>query len=162
MLQLTHMKKTDCLFLGFEEQLKQLLMYCLKYGSLIVKELQNERSHVTIQVTCTNGCSCTWQSKPTLSGTKEAGNLLLAALIFFSDVHFAKFQRFCNNMNLKTICEDTYTTLRQRFVFPVIDKTWAKELNAMLTNMKSQEAEVVQCDSPGHLAKYCMFTFLDV
>ncbi|KAK0138496.1 hypothetical protein N1851_024974 [Merluccius polli] len=132
-----------------------------------VKELQNEGSQLTLELTCANGCSYRWQSQPTLSGTKGEGNLLLAASVFFSGIHFAKFKRFCNNMNLQTICEDTYTRLRKTFVFPVVEKTWAKEQSAVLTDMKSREEEVVlcgdgRCDSPGHSAKYCTYTFLDV
>lgn len=34
------------------------------------------------------GCSYRWQSQPTLSGTKGAENLIMAALVFFSG-HFA-------------------------------------------------------------------------
>ncbi|XP_057709308.1 uncharacterized protein LOC130927468 isoform X2 [Corythoichthys intestinalis] len=105
-------------------------------------------------------------SQPTHIGTMGKGNLLLAASVFFSGIHFAKFKRFCDNMNLKTICEDTYVTLRKRFLFPVVEKTWENEQSAVLTNMKSRN-EVVLCgdarrDSPGHSAKYCTYTFLDV
>ena len=167
----TDTHKEDRVFLVFEKQLKQLLQRCLKCGSLVaqedVKELQNEGSQLTLELTCANGCSYRWQSQPTLSGTKGEGNLLLAASVFFSGIHFAKFKRFCNNMNLQTICEDTYTRLRKTFVFPVVEKTWAKEQSAVLTDMKSREEEVVlcgdgRCDSPGHSAKYCTYTFLDV
>ncbi len=80
--------------LVFEQQLIQLLQYCLKCGSLImqedVKELQNEGSQLTLKLSCTNGCSYRWQSQPTLSGTKVAENLLLTASLFFSVILFAK------------------------------------------------------------------------
>uniref|UniRef100_A0A671PRE8 Uncharacterized LOC107702177 n=1 Tax=Sinocyclocheilus anshuiensis TaxID=1608454 RepID=A0A671PRE8_9TELE len=68
-------------------------------------------------------------------------------------------------MNLKTISEDTYTTLRKKYVFPAIEKTWAKEQNAVLSSMKSREVVLCgdgRCDSPGHCAKYCTYTFIDV
>ncbi len=58
--------KEDRLFLVYEEQLKQLLQHCLKCGSLIAKEdekeLQNEGSQLTLELTCANGCSYRWQS----------------------------------------------------------------------------------------------------
>ncbi len=52
------------------------------------------------------------------------------------------------------MCEDTYTRLKKKLVFPVIEKTWATEQSAVLTTTKSQEAEVElcgdgRCDSPG-------------
>ncbi len=86
--------------------------------------------------------------------------------MFFSGIHFAKFERFCKNMNLKTISKDTYTVhFRKKYVFPVIEKTWAEEQNAVLSSMKSREVVLCgdgQCDSPGHCAKYCTYTFIDV
>ena len=158
-------------FLVFEKQLKQLLQRCSKCGSLIdindIRELQNEGSQLTLELTCAKSCTYRWQSQPSLSGTKGAGNLLLATSIFFSGIGFSKFDRFCSNMNLKTICEDTYMTLRKKFVFPVVEKTWLTEQSAVVATLKSQE-ELVElcgdgrCDSPGHSAKYCTYTFLDV
>lgn len=70
-------------------------------------------------------------------------------------------------MSPKTICEESYTTLRKRFVFPVVQNTWAKEQSAVFTNTKSREEEVIlcgdgRCDSPGHSAKYCTYTFFCV
>lgn len=50
-----------------------------------MKELQNEGSQLTLELSCVNGCSSIWQSQPTLSGTKGAGNILLAASVFFND-----------------------------------------------------------------------------
>lgn len=160
----------DKLFVVFEEQLKQLLHHCMKCGSLIVtedlREVENEGSQLTMELTCSNGCSYRWQSQPTRSGTLDDGNLLLAASVFFSGIHFAEFERFCKNMNLKTISEDTYVTLRKKYVFPVLEKTWAKEQNSVLSSMKSREKVVLygdgRCDSPGHCAKYCTYSFIDV
>lgn len=99
---------------------------------------------------------------PIQSGTKRAGNL--AASVFFRGIHFGNFERFCSNVNLKTIREDTYSRLRKKFVFPVIEKTWTKEQSAVLTTMKSREGEVElcgdgRCDSPGHSAQYYTYTF---
>lgn len=75
-----------------------------------------------------NGCNSRWQSEPTLSETEGANNHPLAVSVFFSRIHFAKFERFCSNMNLKTISEDTYSKLRKRFVFPVIQKACSVEI----------------------------------
>ncbi|KAK7909539.1 hypothetical protein WMY93_014223 [Mugilogobius chulae] len=152
-------------FLVFEEQLKELLELCLKCGGLIVqedtRELENEGSQLTLQLTCANNCTYRWQSQPRHSGTKGTGNLLLSASVFFSGI---QFERICSNMNLKSISEDTYISLRKRFVFPVVQNTWINEQRAVLATMKSQEVVLCgngRCDSPGHSAKYCTYTFLD-
>ncbi|KAK9977003.1 hypothetical protein ABG768_018824, partial [Culter alburnus] len=117
----------DRLFVVFEQQLKTLLQHCMKCGALItkeeMKELENKGSQLTLDLTCVNGCSHRRQSQPTVSGTKGAGNLLLTASVFFSGIYLAKFEQFCKTMNLKTISEPTYTALRNKYVYPVIEKT---------------------------------------
>lgn len=156
-------------FLVYEDQLNELLLRCMKCGSPIIqedtKEVQNEGSQLTLELTCASNCTYRWHSQPRLKGTKGAGNVLLTASIFFSGIHFAKFDRFCCNMNLKTISEDTYTALRKKHVFPVLNKTWVAEQEAVLSEIRSQEEVVLcgdgRCDSPGHSAKYCTYTFLD-
>ena len=97
---------------GFEKQLKLLFQRCAKCGSLIdinhdMKEIENEGSQLTFELTCANSCTYRWRSQPSLTVTKGAGNLLLASSIFFSGIHFSKFERFCSNLNLKAISEDT-------------------------------------------------------
>lgn len=162
-------EETNRVFLVFEEQLKQLLRKCCICGSIVdlddLKELQNDGSQLTLQLLCTKGCSYRWQSQPQGKCTKGIGNLLLTASVFFSGIHFSKFERFCQNMNLKTISADTYATLRKRCVFPVIEKTWEKEQRAVLSAMKDQQDNVIcgdgRCDSPGHSAKFCTYTFMD-
>jgi len=158
-------------FLVFEEQLRELLHFCAKCGSPIIQEdmneVKNEGSQLTLGMNCINGCSYRWQSQPSLAGTKGAGNLLLSAAIFFSGIHFAKFERFSANANLKTISEDTYTNLRKKYVFPVVKNTWEQEQSTVFEDLKSRDVGIAlagdgRCDSPGHCAKYCTYTLLDV
>lgn len=158
-------------FLVYEEQLKELLRFCPKCGSLVIEEetneVKNEGSQLSLELTCMNGCNYRWQSQPSLTGTKGAGNLLIAAAIFFSGIHFAKFEQFSANANLKTISEDTYTNLRKNYVFPVVKSTWEEEQDVIFEELKSRDAQIAlagdgRCDSPGHCAKYCTYTLLDV
>ena len=95
------------LFLVLEEQLKELYRFCPKCGSFTVDahEIQNEGSHLSIHLTCQNGCSYKWQSQPPMSTTKGRGNLALTSAIFFSGIHFAKFERFAH-------CLKQYQNLR--------------------------------------------------
>ncbi len=61
------------LFVVFEEQLKKLLQRCTECGFLIamehMKEMENEGSQLTLELTCANGCSYRWQSQPTVSSS---------------------------------------------------------------------------------------------
>ncbi|KAK3698274.1 hypothetical protein QZH41_009501 [Actinostola sp. cb2023] len=81
--------------------------------------------------------------------------------------HVAKFERFSANANLKTISEDTYTNLRKKYVFPVVKNTWEQEQSTVFEDLKSRDVGIAlagdgRCDSPGHCAKYCTYTLLDV
>jgi len=158
-------------FLVYESKLKELLRFCPTCGSIIIqdliKEMQNEGSQLSLNLSCINGCSFKWQSQPILDGTRGAGNLLLTTGIFFSGIPFAKFENFSYVMNFKSINKDTYYGLRENFVFPVVRNKWQSEQNAVFTDLQSRNTEITlagdgRCDSPGHCAKYCTYTLLDV
>ena len=94
-----------------------------------------------------------------MSTTKGRGNLALTAAIFFSGIHFAKFERFAHWLKLKTISEYSYYVLRKRFVFPVVERAWQTEQASVSNELVSRPSNVLvgdgRCDSPGHCAKYC-------
>lgn len=156
-------------FIVYEENLKELYRFCPSCGSPTigdVHEVQNEGSQLSIHLTCLNGCSYKWQSQPSLCGTKGEGNVVLTAAIFFSGIHFAKFERFAHCLNLKTISEALYYMLRKKYVFPVVEKAWEAEQANVFRDLLSRENIVLvgdgRCDSPGHCAKYCTYTLMDV
>lgn len=82
-----------------------MLTHSLQCSSLILEEdiekKLNERSHLLRELSCSNGSNYRWQSQAIVSGTKGEGNLTSSVL--FSGIHFAIFEKFCNNLNLKTI-----------------------------------------------------------
>ncbi|MEQ2159944.1 hypothetical protein GOODEAATRI_028414 [Goodea atripinnis] len=110
------------------------------------EELQNEGSQFSPELPGVNGCSGRRQTQPLVSGTKGAGNLLTTSG-FFSGIHFAKFERFCTNISLKT--EDIYFKLRKRFVFPVIERTCLKEQRAVVTPCRSKKMELSSVEMAG-------------
>ena len=158
-------------FLVYEEKLKELLRFYPKCGSLVVpesiEEIKNEGSQLTLKLNCMSNCFYKWQSQPSLGDIKGTGNLSLTAGIFFSGIPFAKFESFARLTNLKAIGKGTYFNLREQFLFPVVKSTWEDEQKTVLNELKTRESGVVlagdgRCDSPGHSAKYCTYTFLDV
>ena len=158
-------------FLIYEQKLKELLRFCPRCGALIVpesiEEVQNEGTQLTLKLNCMNNCSYKWQSQPALCDIKGAGNLLVSAGIFFCGIPFSKFQSFSRLINLKCIGQGTYYNLREKYVFPVVTTTWKEQQAEIFADLKSRETEAVlagdgRCDSPGHCAKYCTYTLLDV
>ena len=164
-------KSKQRVFLVYEEKLKELLRFCPICGSLIIPEntveVFNEGSQLSLRLNCMGSCTYKWQSQPLLSDLKGAGNLLVTAGIFFSGIPFAKFESFAKLTNLKFIGKGTFYNLREQYLFPVVRSAWQNQQAAVFADLKSRDGRVVlagdgRCDSPGHCAKYCTYTFLDV
>ena len=96
---------------------------------------------------------------------KGLGNLFVTTSIAFSGIPFAKFERFAKFFNLKSISDKLFYQLRRDAVFPVVVKKWKQQRKRMLQLSKQQEKVVLvgdgRCDSPGHSAKYCTYTFME-
>ena len=159
------------ILLVYEDNLRELFQFCPKCGSPVnteeIEERENEGTQYSVKINCLNGCTFTWQSQPSILGVKGEGNLALSAGLFFSGIQFAKFQQFASAINLKSIGADCYYTLREKYVFPVIDSYWQTEQNRVFNSLKDRGEPVIlagdgRCDSPGHSAKYGTYTMLDV
>ena len=118
-----------------------------------------------LKITCFNNCDVEWKSQPTVGKLKGLGNLSLATSIAFSGIPFAKFERFAYLINLKFISDSLYYQLRKEFIFPVVRQKWNKERKRVISLIKSRDVIVLvgdgRCDSPGHSAKYCTYTFIE-
>ena len=159
------------ILLVYEENLYDLMKFCPRCGSPVngdeIQERENEGSQFSVKLSCLSGCNFIWQSQPSIPGVKGEGNLALSAGLFFSGIQFAKFQQFSTAINLKPIGENCYYTLRDKYVFPVIDTHWEKEQTRLINTLKDWVEPVTlagdgRCDSPGHSAKYGTYTMLDV
>ena len=159
------------LLLVYEDNLKQLMKFCPKCGSPIntddTSEVQNEGSQYSVKLSCLNGCDFVWHSQPSLPEVKGEGNPMLTTGICFSGIPFAKFDRLAGVISLKSIKEDTFYALREKHVFPVIDNHWDNEQKRIIAELKERATPVTlagdgRCDSPGHSAKFCTYTMMDV
>ena len=70
-------------------------------------------------------------------------------------------------INFKCIVKGTYHNFREKYVFPVLKTTWTEQQAEVFSDLKLKESGVVlagdgRCNSPGHCAKYCNYTLLDV
>ena len=159
--------------LVYEENLHELMKFCPRCGTCSpvnsdeIQERENEGSQFSVKLSCLSGCNFIWQSQTSIPGVKGEGNLALSAGLFFSGIQFAKFQQFSSAIKLKSIGENCYYTLRDEYVFPVIDKHWEKEQTRVINTLKDRVEPVTlagdgRCDSPGHGAKYGTYTMLDV
>lgn len=155
--------------LVYESKLSELLCYCPKCGSSVdrstIKEVKNTGSQLHLKITCYNHCDVDWKSQPTVGSLKGLGNLFLATSIAFSGLPYAKVNRFAWLINLKFISDSVYYQLRRDFIFPVVRKRWSYERKQMIKLLQSRDLIILvgdgRCDSPGHSAKYCTYTFIE-
>lgn len=157
------------IFLVYEKQLEQLIRFCPICGEIVISDsikLATNGSSLTITFTCLNGCNGTWKSQPENTHTKGTANIMLTSAISLSGIQFAKFKQFAYLLNLVIISENTYYRIRKDYVFPEIHNAW-KENQATVVNLLKQSQDPImlagdgRADSPGHSAKYGVYTTLD-
>ena len=154
-------------FLVYESKLKELLKFCPKCRSPISEsqEYKNTGSQLSIELSCLQGCSFVWNSQPKVGTLHGLGNLFLTSCITFTGIPFNKFERFAWLLNLKFFSDSTFYQLQKDFVTPVVHKSWEEERERMVTEITEKNIVILagdgRCDSPGHSAKYCTYTFLD-
>ena len=155
--------------LVYGKNLYELLTHCPRCGSPVDRSLINEVKNTSMQlhlrITCSRECDTEWRSWPLVVNLKGLGNLFVTTSIAFSGIPFAKFERFAKFFNLKSISDKLFYQLRRDAVFPVVVKKWKQQRKRMLQLSKQQEKVVLvgdgRCDSPGHSAKYCTYTFME-
>ena len=161
--------QNERMLLVYESNLYELLRFCPNCGSSVdqslIQEVKNTGSQLHLKIACFNNCDIDWKSQPTVGGLKGVGNLFLATSIAFSGLTFAKIQRFAWLINLKFISDSVYYQLRRDFILPVIRQKWNVERKKMINILRSRNLIVLigdgRCDSPGHNAKYCTYTFME-
>ncbi|XP_044132576.1 uncharacterized protein LOC122925115 [Bufo gargarizans] len=123
-----------------------------------------EGSYCKITGTCYQGHYFTiFESQPRV-GRYCSGNILIAAAILFSGQNFVKTKEFLNILGLQSIAEKTYYRYQSLFLFPAIDKAWKSNKEEMKDYSQNKPLCIAgdgQCDSPGHSAKYCVYTLMN-
>ncbi|XP_069587485.1 uncharacterized protein [Ranitomeya imitator] len=123
-----------------------------------------EGSYMKVIGTCRLGHqSHIFESQPKI-GNFAAGNILLASAILFSGLNFQKVQELLNILGVLSISEKTFYRYQSKFLFPAIDIAWKTEQENVTKEIIQKNIIVSgdgQCDSPGHSAKYCVYTVMD-
>ena len=157
------------ILLVYESKLFELLRFCPNCGAHVdrslIEEMKNTGSQLHLKITCFNHCKVEWKSQPVVGSLHGLGNLFLSTSIAFSGIPFAKFQRFAWLVNLKFLSDSVYYQLRRDYIIPVVRQKWNSERKKMIKLLKSRDFIVMvgdgRCDSPGHSAKYCTYTFIE-
>eukprot|EP00079_Xenopus_tropicalis_P027914 XP_012822337.1 PREDICTED: uncharacterized protein LOC100494649 [Xenopus tropicalis] len=158
-------------FIVFEELLDQLL-YLVKcqhstpcHAPIVEIKKKNYGTMVEINLTCLAGhCSLVWNSQPT-AGQISVGNLSLACAILLSGSSFTKVEEMFNMMAIPIFSHKTFYRYQKQYIFPAIDLAWKTEQESLKKDILGQAAALAgdgQFDSPGHSAKYCTYSMMDI
>ncbi|XP_057311946.1 uncharacterized protein LOC130649632 [Hydractinia symbiolongicarpus] len=161
--------RNERVFLVYESKLFELLGRCPRCGGPVdqseIREVMNTGSQLHLKINCFNECNIEWKSQPMVGSLNGLGNLFISTSIAFSGVPFAKISRFAWLINLKFISDSVYYQIRRDFILPVVRQKWNVERKRMVELLKSRDVVVLvgdgRCDSPGHSAKYCNYTFME-
>ncbi|XP_012732234.2 uncharacterized protein LOC105936117 [Fundulus heteroclitus] len=107
--------------------------------------------------------SRTWNSQPLLNST-PAGNLHLSAAVYLSGVSYITVQKVFRAMHLQTLLYDAFRRHARTYVEPAIVHKWKTSQDGMLQRLSMENAIVggMRADSPGHSAKFCSYTMMDL
>ena len=151
-------------YIVFKSCLVSLLSKCPSCGGTVIDcEEHTVGSLLSVNLHCINGHKTTWRSQPLIRNV-PAGNLLLAASTLFSGNTYERISQVASFLNLEFIGKTTFYGFQNQYLFPVVDKAWREEKEAVI-----DEAEKVgnlnlngdgRCDSPGHNAKYGTYTMM--
>ena len=90
----------------------KFLAHCPRCGSPVdrslINEVKNTGTVLHLRITCSRDCGTEWKSQPLVGNLKGLGNLFVTTSIAFSGIPFAKFERFANFLNLKSISDTLF------------------------------------------------------
>ncbi|XP_068094284.1 uncharacterized protein [Hyperolius riggenbachi] len=163
----TQMRK----FLVFESCLDELIrkVQCQQsptcHQKIVKINKQLRGSAVIIRGVCEAGHRFKiFESQPKIK-RHYSGNILLAAGIVCSGADFSKTYHLFKLLGVSQICEKTFFNYQKKFCFPAINLAWEKERKKNVQEAKVQPVTLAgdgQCDRPGHSAKYCIYSLMDV
>lgn len=160
-------------FLIFEENLDALLhlVRCQHpveppcQAPIVEIKKSTDGSLLKVQLCCINGHnSLKWLSQPMADET-SIGNVALANAIVLSGSTYRKLKDLFTILNVPFYSHTTFYRYQREFVFPAIDIAWKKEQAAIKTSLSGQSVALAgdgQFDSPGHSAKYCTYSMMDL
>lgn len=150
------------------ELLLPLFERCQTCGQMNIYFDANHKGCVLlIKTNCINDHKNTWRSQ-SLINKQYVGNVQLSAAIYFSGIGFTAFEIFADTLGLKFFSHTAYYNIVNKYVAPVIQYTYKKEKEEMISRLKSHENNKIwicgdaQYDSPGYCAKYAIYSIMNL
>jgi hypothetical protein len=158
----------NTMFVTFWSSLLILFSVCNQCASPVAKIRRSVTgSMLTVKTTCEKGHNFTWRSQP-LVNRVPLGNVLIAGAVYLSGLTFQATKTFAATLKLKFMSNWTFYKHVKAWVAPVIRDLWRSQRAQNIDELLSKDTTKVwvggdgQYDSPGHSAKYCTYTVMDI
>lgn len=115
---------------------------------------------------CPAGHGRKWVSSESLPsqrrGTVSLNDAMLASAVIITGNNYAKFSLLCQALGLQMISEASFHRFQKHCAALVIEELWA-EMNDLVKKIFKDYEGICLCgdgrnDSPGHSARYCVYT----
>ncbi|XP_060754019.1 uncharacterized protein LOC132864618 isoform X1 [Neoarius graeffei] len=157
----------DTKYIVFETKLLDLFKLCrdCRSGNVCI----SKRLMGTLLIITVECYSCTstnkWESQPFYQ-SRPAGNLLLCAATLFAGGSWMMMWRILSHLRLVCIADQTFYTIQRDILQPAIECRWSEEQQRVVGQLQSTGTPLViasdgRADSPGHSAKFGVYTGLE-
>lgn len=117
---------------------------------------------------CTNGHADSWTSSEVLTVKNNqkvyVNNVQLSAAILLSGKNFQKFNLLANFLGLSSISESLFYRVQKLYCCPAIKSMWSDVKEALHGHLLADSITLAgdgRNDSPGHTARYCVYTLIE-
>lgn len=141
---------------------------CKICGEIVTVQHTMSGAVVTIQWNCTYGHADSWTSSEVLAVKNNqkvyVNNVQLCAAILLSGNNFQKFNFFAKFLGLSSISESLFCRVQKLYCHPAIQNLWSNVKEAIHGHLPSTDVTLAgdgRNDSPGHTARYCVYTLME-
>ena len=153
-------------FIVFWSSLLALLKRCTLCGDIAsVVSYTYDGSMIVVHLLCQRGHKTTCKSQPTDSQRVPEGNLRIASGILFSGNTYHRVAEIFSFSNIRFFGKTMFYKYQRKYLFPVVNERWIQWTKTKFASLKSLGTSKItgdgRCDSPGHSAKYSIYSFQD-
>ena len=151
------------------DKIKELISTTCKTCSRPVT-IQETKSGAVLLLhwSCDNGHSGTWASSELLTKKNHqkvyVNNVQLAAAVLLSGNNYQKINLLAKFFGLQFISETIFYRIQKLYCFPAVQTMWADVKTAIHGHLPSTGVTLSgdgRNDSPGHTARYCVYTLME-
>ncbi|XP_065281510.1 uncharacterized protein [Dermacentor albipictus] len=119
-------------------------------------------TRITAETECLHAHVHTWSSQP-LVGSKLRGNIDLATALLLSGSSPTSALKMMRLMGVQVMSDQAFFSYQQADLLPSVTTVWDEHQEILLTELSDTSLQLCgygQYDSPGHSAKFLLYSFL--